>query len=568
MAPPGSQGGPPPASNASAHSASAPSASAFNAAGGLRPPTGVLQTPPLTYSIPAGYMATPQGQIPLGHVPFGSPSAGAYFSATSPGGSQGGATFVASTPLTARQSFSGQFGGASPVTGESASNRSTRFVATANLLNFDDPPEQRSPDSSCDSFYTARTHQNGETFSPSGGTPFTTEPPNAAFASPRPQGSGTPLQGGPTPQQGGPTPAAGIFSTPQGGQTPPGGHLPPNCEGPRGPEASGFCEGYSQTEQSRQSSGSVYLTPARALPKLPPFDSTNIRLWIQQVELSATSVGITDDRRMFNAIGGALPKAAANAVSDILFSKDPGHHSWGVLRQRLMEEFGRTKYQAVVDLLENTHRLPNEKPSQFLRRLQLANEGNIVGDEVLMRLLLQSLPVGMQQTLLIAGVKDSVTAAKSADEAHSFGVSFTQAAAAAQAIDPATSANGEMAEMLQLLKQLLVQNKSLSEVSRDSRSRSSAPGDERRRSRSRSLSCRNGKKPTPSRDSSKQRKGHCWYHRKFGKKANNCSDPPCTWWDEKGASKSREASSSPAGRSPSAKSDSSHSDDKLPKGNA
>lgn len=69
-----------------------------------------------------------------------------------------------------------------------------------------------------------------------------------------------------------------------------------------------------------------------------------------------------------------------------------------MLKSRLLEEYGRTKYQAIVDLLENTHQLPNEKPSQYLRRLQQANEGNTAGDKVVLKLLLQSLPEGMQET--------------------------------------------------------------------------------------------------------------------------------------------------------------------------
>nr|XP_024219873.1 uncharacterized protein LOC112211830 [Halyomorpha halys] len=140
------------------------------------------------------------------------------------------------------------------------------------------------------------------------------------------------------------------------------------------------------------------------LSRLPTFYREEPDLWFIQVEAVFSSCHIADSKTKFQLIIAQLDLAALNQVAD-LTRYPPATEPYERLKERLLSVFGPSDHSRITKLLEE-QRLGDQRPSQFLREMQLLAAGKIPAD-MLNTLWLRGLPQGMQATLAATDHTDS-----------------------------------------------------------------------------------------------------------------------------------------------------------------
>jgi hypothetical protein len=230
--------------------------------------------------------------------------------------------------------------------------------------------------------------------------------------------------------------------------------------------------------------------------RLPPFWTDRPALWFAQAEAQFELAAITSDRKKFDHISQLDHRHAAE-VEDVITSPTE-REPYKTLKSELVRRLSTSREQRVPQLLMHEE-MGDRKPSQFLWHLKsLAQE---VPDDFL-RSILSSRPRPHIQAIL-AGLSegDLDSASQLADRICEVGPQLTTTC-----VCPAC----ENASIVQRLEKLSRQVASLS-LNRT-----------RRRSHSRSRrTCRN----TPPQGVHPAVSTHCWYHRRFGDKAQKCTLP-------------------------------------------
>ncbi|XP_025996227.1 uncharacterized protein LOC120359942 [Solenopsis invicta] len=218
------------------------------------------------------------------------------------------------------------------------------------------------------------------------------------------------------------------------------------------------------------------------------------------MEAQFLTANITVDDTKYNYVIQCLDEACLAEVSDIVLNP-PAADKYHALKDRLDKSFADSAEKKLRRLL-NEIDLGDRRPSQLLRRMRdLAQSG--VSKEVLKSLWLQRLPQQVQ-AILTATKYDLEELSQLADRVTDVlpaGINVVTAATSKQTLptDPQCSQISALIERVEKLE------------TRASRSRSRTPQGSGRGSYSRS--------------SSGSQSDSCWYHRRFGSKANRCTKP-------------------------------------------
>lgn len=234
-------------------------------------------------------------------------------------------------------------------------------------------------------------------------------------------------------------------------------------------------------------------TPAhidRVTVKLPPFWTSNPRLWFHSIEAQFKIAGIIDDQTKFYYVVGALDERYLKIIGDIL-EHPPDKNKYDTIRDKLincLKESDTTRLQRLLKGMV----LGEQKPSQLLSGMRMTSN-NDLSDQALRNLWLQQLPREMQAILAVSneGLEAiAILADKIYDVLPSINFNLNQ-----------------------------VDHKSPeSHVSRSNKPCCSYQHSHNERSHSRNRS--NNRSASVPRD-----KKYCWYHFRFGKKAKKCGDP-------------------------------------------
>lgn len=237
--------------------------------------------------------------------------------------------------------------------------------------------------------------------------------------------------------------------------------------------------------------------------RVPPFWPEEPEIWFAQVEGQFTISGITNDATKFNYVIGQLDHQFSMEVKDIIINP-PETGRYEKLKLELVKRLTASKEKKIKQLLMHEE-LGDRKPSQFLRHLQ-SLAGPKVPDDFLQTIWTSRLPTSIQTVLAAQPKADLEILADLADRIMDLAPPSPSVASTSRAQPESTMSNMEK-EVAALKKQV----KSLTmQLNRRPRSRSRNP----QRARSSSRSHSNYKKfPV------------CWYHNKFGSKANKCVSP-------------------------------------------
>lgn len=233
--------------------------------------------------------------------------------------------------------------------------------------------------------------------------------------------------------------------------------------------------------------------------KLPVFWPSDPELWFAQVEAQFTTRNITADSTKFNHLVASLTPETAAEVRDVLL-RPPAQDKYKALKEKIIARTTHSE-QARLKQLLTAAELEGRKPSQLLRHMRqlVGNSQGLVSDELLKQLFVPRLPTHVQ---IVLASNDAMELDKMAEMADKL----------MDVISPhtinAVDSRSEVADLrkeIQEIKSLLRGRANEKAPTKGPRNRSKTPASR-------------VEDPT----------GMCWYHAKFGEKAQKCR-PECTF---------------------------------------
>lgn len=227
--------------------------------------------------------------------------------------------------------------------------------------------------------------------------------------------------------------------------------------------------------------------------RLPPFAGDNPRIWFLQIEAAFATRRIKNETTKFCLVVEALPHAVAKLVDDIL-ENIPEDKPYQKLKDAVIKRSGFSESRDLKELFTSVE-LGDRTPSQLLRHMRSLLNGRKMDDFVLQQLWREKLPSAMQH--IIASLPNDSSIDHLADTADRIAESYHPTITA---LTPQTQQTTSMETTLTSF---------ISEI------RKIFSDEAKRRTRFRPR----------SRSISRNREKLCWYHHKFGNKANKCVQP-------------------------------------------
>jgi hypothetical protein len=257
---------------------------------------------------------------------------------------------------------------------------------------------------------------------------------------------------------------------------------------------------------------------SRVAVRLPPFWPERPAVWFAQAEAQFTLAGISSERIKFCHVISQLDHRYAAEVEDIITSP-PERGPYSLLRTELVRRLSPSTEQRIRQLL-TVEEIGDRKPSQFLRYLRgLAPD---VSDNVIRSVWTSRLPRNIQSFLAGQNEDNLEAAALCADR-----ISSVEVQPALASVGQSTEDGALRQEIADLSRQVAAlsagQNRlhdRFKELDPNPRDRGPSPKYSRPAFNSRRSSSR-----SPSRDDTTS--SVCWYHRRFGARAQNCTPPCC-----------------------------------------
>lgn len=237
--------------------------------------------------------------------------------------------------------------------------------------------------------------------------------------------------------------------------------------------------------------------------RVPPFWPEEPEIWFAQVEGQFAISNISSDSTKFNYVIGQLDHQFSKEVKDIIVSP-PSTGKYDKLKSELIKRLSQSHENKVKQLLMHEE-LGDRKPSQFLRHLQ-SLAGPSVPEEFLKTIWTSRLPRSTQTVIAAQTTASLEVLADLADRIQEIAPPTPQVASTSTGT-PGSSLDVMVREIAELRKQMQALSSNMNRNSRFNH---------RDRSRSRSHSRSN---------SSHSKYPRCWYHAKFGSRANKCIKP-------------------------------------------
>lgn len=246
----------------------------------------------------------------------------------------------------------------------------------------------------------------------------------------------------------------------------------------------------------------------RVSVRVPPFYADKPALWFMQLESQFVLSNITSDSTKFHYAIAQLDSVYASIVEDII-TGPTAPNKYEQLKTELIKRLSVSREKKINQLLTNEE-LGDRKPTQFLRHLK-SLAGKDVPEEFMRSIWTSRLPTSTQSIIAGQAKLPLDEVAELADRIHEVVPIHPQVAATSSS----SMSHSLTQEIAALTQQMQVLASKVDRMSRQ-RGRSKTPNGQRGRTRSSSerRSSANFKKfPT------------CWYHHKFGDKANRCVQP-------------------------------------------
>ena len=234
----------------------------------------------------------------------------------------------------------------------------------------------------------------------------------------------------------------------------------------------------------------------RVSVKMPPFWRDRPSLWFAQLEAQFDLANIKEEKTKFAYVVANLQETYAVEVEDII-SRPPGVNPYTTIKRELIARTSATEDKRIRQLIFEEE-LGDKKPSQFLRHLRSLG-GNVIQEPLIKTLWLQRLPVQVQailQTQIRLSTDQLATMADKVLEVESSSMTNVSAIKS-----PSSDLKRQLEQMSMQFESMQTE---LSSIRRDLA---------RHESRERSQNISNFT-------------SFCWYHHRFGKRAQRCERTP------------------------------------------
>lgn len=257
---------------------------------------------------------------------------------------------------------------------------------------------------------------------------------------------------------------------------------------------------------NNQQNGDTMALIHRVGVKIPPFWEESPDIWFAQIEAQFANTQINTDQTKFNAVVGAIESKVLAQVADAVL-RPPAGDKYNNLKEKIIEVFSESEHKKMTRLLE-TITLGDQKPSMMLNEMRRLATPNMT-DDFLRTLWLKRLPT---QARMVLSTNNTTLPelAKIADKIVEIGNLN-----GVNAIATDNTANDPLQKCIQQLTKA-VQNLELNQGQRKFRSRSQSRGRQQQSPSS------------PRKGKWNKTLDHCWYHFRFGAKADNCNGSPAT----------------------------------------
>jgi hypothetical protein len=237
---------------------------------------------------------------------------------------------------------------------------------------------------------------------------------------------------------------------------------------------------------------------AHVAVKLPTFWTSDPDMWFFQAECSFNRARITRSYTKFEHVVVNLPEEVMISVRNLLQELTPEtEDAYEQLRDALTASYGRTRWQRGFAIIDHPE-LGDRRPSRMMAEMLALLPAGTAPDLLFLCLFLRRLPASMRDHLAAADHKTATAMASHAD--------LLWDARAGQSVSSVSDC----------LAAVTI------------RGRSTSP----RRSPDRNSRSRQPRRATPARRPDSRSRNTdpnlCFYHDRFGKKAEKC-EAPCTW---------------------------------------
>lgn len=243
-------------------------------------------------------------------------------------------------------------------------------------------------------------------------------------------------------------------------------------------------------------------------------------LWFLHTEAILAPQKLSDEHR-FNLIVSKLPKDVIQQVSDLL-RDPPASKKFEALKLRLISTYEESEAKQFEKLLSQMD-LGEQKPSQLLRRMrELAHDK--INDDTLSMLWMRHLPASVRAVLAVADTQKLDTRAAMADKILET-MRPVDVAEISTAASTSSDVRQEIARLTAQVAQLQLQ---CSQRSRFNQARGRPRffrGRSLSRRRDESTAQHSATKVCPERTARDQSDRTCFYHARFGARANKCVQP-------------------------------------------
>ena len=259
-----------------------------------------------------------------------------------------------------------------------------------------------------------------------------------------------------------------------------------------------------------------------AMMRLPTFWKANPKVWFVRVEAAFNNQGITRDTARFDYVVSALDDNTVQEIADVLLNP-PDTGKYDFLKTQILARLTDTTEQQLHKLFTQLE-LGDQKPSQLLRRMK-SLAGSAISEEAIRVKWFDLLPPSVSRSLKVvksspidelASLADELMPDSTALNTTSVNVTSSKAPTIESLADELASLRLSMAQLISLTRQ---QNSATKQPSNQ----------QQKRGRSRSKSQNRQRKDSPSNADNEL----CWYHRTFGKDAQNCKKP-CSFSSNQG----------------------------------
>ena len=268
--------------------------------------------------------------------------------------------------------------------------------------------------------------------------------------------------------------------------------------------------------------------------RLPQFIPNLPELWFVQAE-AIFKLRKTSESSQYYHVLAALPSAVLERVLDII-SDPETEKTYNFLKTALLARLTPSEEERINRVLFNME-IGDQRPSDFYRRMvQVAGHNSDMSGKLIFRLWLKRLPKLIECTLIpletrpvseILPVADSLFEASKSISVSEVSISGKHLPSQSQFLPSTSSQYSDVPSTTQTVPQVSEIDSMRSEINELKRMiQNLSIANNRGRSRSRGRTNFTGGN-TSSRTRSKSRSGStlCFYHSKFGNKANKCQQP-------------------------------------------